>query len=116
MPSKRNIFTRNAYLDVDSEASAEERLYQAVIIRAILDSTIESKKSSERIAREQAQEFLKGETDDFCEVCARAGWHPDYVRRKYHSYCKREERISGRRCPVNQPNRPNGSKTNAAFC
>lgn len=61
----------------DGEPSAEERVWRAVIVQAIMDARSTSTVSGERIAREAARAWFG--TSDFYAVCDRAGLDPDYA-------------------------------------
>lgn len=68
----------------------EKRLWQEVIIRAVLDALwtgAEFDKNGRRkqaaIARDKAAAWFEGNSEDYREVCDRAGFDPDFLRKAF---------------------------------
>lgn len=65
--------------------SAEQILWQAVVLKALEDALNDGLASSpdDRRARDDAQRWLEGGGRDFHRVCALAGWDSDFIRDAY---------------------------------
>lgn len=60
---------------------SDERLWQAVINQALSDIGNNCKDEDEQIARSAAHSWIFHNTEDFPDVCLRAGYEADYIRR-----------------------------------
>lgn len=70
------VFTRTN----GSFADHEPGLWRAVITQALMDAASHSRKSEAKRSRNDALQWLLGDSHDFEAVCDNAGLCPDYVR------------------------------------
>jgi hypothetical protein len=63
-------------------ADHESGLWRAVITQALMDASSHSKKTEAKRSKTEAIQWLKGESDDFLDVCDQANLNPSYVREK----------------------------------
>lgn len=68
----------------------EKRMWQEVIIRAVIDAlwtgteyTKDGKRKQVALERDKAAAWFEGNSDDYREVCARAGFDPDFLRKAF---------------------------------
>lgn len=57
----------------------EQRIWQAVIIQALMDASANGKRAEIQKAKREARSWLEDESADFHLVCENAGLHPSYV-------------------------------------
>lgn len=65
-----------------NSAEAEEQLWQAVIVQAVLDATSCEPKGWVQENRRDALDWLGGDSEDFADVCSRAGLDASTVRKR----------------------------------
>ena len=64
----------------------EKRLWQSVVLRAVLDATaIDPSSDENRRAKPDADRWLHNGGRDFREACSLAGFDPDFIRGAYTS-------------------------------
>lgn len=74
-----------------SPESPDRLLWQSVIERAIFDASVQREKigsgssGTSAMQREQADNWLRRNTEDYRTVCALAGVDPDFLREAYTS-------------------------------
>lgn len=64
----------------NEDGFGERALWAAVITQALMDAASHSKKPEAIKAKEEAIQWLKGDSTTFFEVCEMAGYDPGYVR------------------------------------
>lgn len=68
-------------------------MFRAVIMQALLDSVNNSKRTEDRIAKQEALEWFDIDSNDFVTVCQFADWNPVWVineaRQAISRGCKR---------------------------
>lgn len=58
---------------------AEQRLWQEVILRALVDAQYTGADRENLKGCREAKAWLSRKSQDFCEVCYLAGWDPDFI-------------------------------------
>ena len=61
-------------------AKGETALWVAVIMQAVTDARSKCKKAESKFFKNEAINWLTGNSKDFVDVCLCAGLNPDYVR------------------------------------
>lgn len=62
------------------DTNGEQRVWQAVILQALMDASANGKRAEIQKAKREARLWLQGDSADFQLVCENAGLHPEYVR------------------------------------
>jgi len=70
----------DATIERNDQACARQRLWQQVILNAMVEAQYEGNNRDHLTAKWQAESWLQGTSRDFHEVCALAGWDADAVR------------------------------------
>lgn len=66
-----------------------QALWRSVITQALIDAASNSKKRIDKLNRARAIEWLKGDSEDFIEVCTLANMNAAYVRQRAQQAMKR---------------------------
>ena len=62
----------------------EQRLFQSVVLTAVMDATNESETSRDALMNKRdADAWLRGNRKDYRLICSMAGMDPDFVREAY---------------------------------
>lgn len=83
---------------------AEQAMWRAVILQAMVDAVSKSSKPETVRARKAALTWLAGDSDDFVQVCEQAGWHADYVRKRVYEALSRHEEVAPYQTPATARN------------
>ena len=77
-----NLIENQKYYNEEEnkEFKAMRALWRAVITQALMDAASSSKKRYYIAERAKARAWLKGNTEDFIEVCELADLDPEYVK------------------------------------
>jgi len=70
----------DATIDRHEEPCPRQRLWQEVILNAMVEAQYQGTNKEHLTPKWQAEAWLRGESRDFKEVCALAGWDADAVR------------------------------------
>lgn len=63
------------------DITAEKRIWQAVILQALMDASANGKRAETQKAKREARSWLEDNSADFQLVCENAGLQPHYVKR-----------------------------------
>jgi hypothetical protein len=84
-----NIVSSKNSASADTSSSAEnteaqkmQALWRSVITQALIDAASNSKKKIDKLNRVRAIQWLKGDSEDFFEVCILSDMDPSYVKHK----------------------------------
>ena len=70
------------YQKTPQPVRGERALWVAVITQAIMDALSRANNSEARYYKNEAINWLTGNSKNFVSVCLNAGFDPDYIRRK----------------------------------
>lgn len=89
-----DIFNDQPISQTNPEVIKYVRIWRSVIFQAIIDATNCSKKKKNKMIKIKALQWLKGDTQDFKEICSHAELDPEYVKNKVTSWLQnRQENI-----------------------